>query len=156
MKLNNTLYSKDNGIARVIINRPEARNALDISTRAELRSDNSVRLAIITGAGEEAFISGADVGMFKEATPVTIEEHTSTLGQALYTSIENLDIPVIAIAGSLGTEVEALYDSIGSIFGTVRSPQALSQVLSEAEGNLTRTARNIAATLAMGNKLSLK
>ena len=66
------------------------------------------------------------------------------------------DIPVIAIAGSLGTEVEALYDTIGGIFGTVRSPQALSQVLSEAEGNLTRTARNIAATLVMGNKLSLK
>ncbi|MFT6987752.1 MAG: glycerate kinase [Psychromonas sp.] len=66
------------------------------------------------------------------------------------------DIPVIAIAGSLGTEVEALYNTIGSIFGTVRSPQALDQVLSEAEGNLTRTARNIAATLAMGNKLSLK
>ena len=66
------------------------------------------------------------------------------------------DIPIIAIAGSLGTEVEALYDTIGSIFGTVRSPQALPQVLNEAEGNLTRTARNIAATLAMGNKLSLK
>ncbi|MGB5446044.1 MAG: glycerate kinase [Psychromonas sp.] len=66
------------------------------------------------------------------------------------------DIPVIAIAGSLGTEVEALYNTIGSIFGTVRSPQPLAQVLSEAEGNLTRTARNIAATLAMGNKLSLK
>jgi glycerate kinase len=65
-------------------------------------------------------------------------------------------IPVIAIAGSLGSEVEALYDTIGSIFGTVRSPQALAQVLSEAEGNLTRTAKNIAATLLMGNKLSLK
>ena len=66
------------------------------------------------------------------------------------------DIPVIAIAGSLGTEAEALYDTIGSIFGTVRSPQQLPQVLTEAEANLTRTARNIAATLAMGNQLSLK
>ena len=65
-------------------------------------------------------------------------------------------IPVIAIAGSLGTEVDALYDSMGSIFGTVRSPQSLPQVLDEADKNLTRTARNVAATLAMGNKLSLK
>lgn len=65
-------------------------------------------------------------------------------------------IPVIAIAGSLGTEVEALYDKIGSIFGTVRSPQPLAQVLSEAQGNLTRTARNIAATLLIGNQLSIK
>ncbi len=65
-------------------------------------------------------------------------------------------IPVIAIAGSLGTEVDALYDSMGSIFGTVRSPQSLPQVLDEANKNLTRTARNVAATLAMGNKLSIK
>jgi glycerate kinase len=66
------------------------------------------------------------------------------------------NIPVIAIAGSLGSEVEALYDTIGSIFGTVRSPQPLVQVLSEAEDNLTRTARNIAATLLIGNQLSIK
>jgi len=65
-------------------------------------------------------------------------------------------IPVISIAGSLGAEVDALYDTMGSIFGTVRSPQSLAQVLNEADENLTRTARNIAATLAMGNKLSIK
>ena len=66
------------------------------------------------------------------------------------------NIPVLAIAGSLGTEVEALYDSIGSIFGTVRSPQALPQVLTEAEKNLIRTARNIAATLLIGNQIALE
>ncbi len=66
------------------------------------------------------------------------------------------NIPVIAIAGSLGTKVEALYDNINSIFGTVRSPQKLPQVLTEAEANLTRTARNIAATLLIGNRLPLK
>jgi glycerate kinase len=65
-------------------------------------------------------------------------------------------ISVIAIAGSLGTEVEGLYENIGSIFGTVRSAQPLAQVLSEAEGNLTRTARNIAATLLIGNEIYLK
>jgi len=65
-------------------------------------------------------------------------------------------IPVISIAGSLGAEVDALYDTMGSIFGTVRSPQSLAQVLNEADKNLTRTARNVAATLAMGNKLSIK
>lgn len=69
---------------------------------------------------------------------------------------QDRSIPVIAIAGSLGTEVEALYENIGSIFGTVRSPQPLSQVLSEAEVNLTRTARNIAATLLIGNEIYLK
>lgn len=65
-------------------------------------------------------------------------------------------IPTIGIAGSLGTEVEALYGEMSSLFGTVRSPQALSKVLQEAELNLTRTARNIAATLRLGHTISIK
>jgi len=67
-----------------------------------------------------------------------------------------LGIPVIAIAGSLGAEVEQLYSVINSIFGSVRSPQPLNQVFSEASENLTRTARNIAATLAIGNQLPIQ
>jgi len=62
-------------------------------------------------------------------------------------------IATIGIAGSLGTDVDDLYGEMSCIFGTVRSPQKLSQVLTEAETNLTRTARNIAATLKLGNQL---
>ncbi|WP_417696411.1 glycerate kinase [Psychromonas sp.] len=69
---------------------------------------------------------------------------------------EKLGIPVIAIAGSLGTEVDQLYSVINSIFGSVRSPQSLNQVFSEASENLTRTARNIASTLAIGNQLPIQ
>jgi len=65
-------------------------------------------------------------------------------------------IPTIGIAGSLGTDVDDLYGEMNSVFGTVRSPQKLSQVLVEAETNLTRTARNIAATLRLGNQLLIK
>ncbi|MCK8084149.1 glycerate kinase [Vibrio sp. 1CM8B] len=65
-------------------------------------------------------------------------------------------IPTIGIAGSLGTEVEALYGEMNSLFGTVRSPQTLEKVLQEADINLTRTARNIAATLRLGHKISQK
>ncbi|EGQ7901759.1 glycerate kinase [Vibrio alginolyticus] len=63
------------------------------------------------------------------------------------------DVPVIAIAGSLGTDIHKLYSHIDSVFGSVRSPQSLSQVLIEAEANLIRTARNIAATLKLGKTL---
>lgn len=59
-------------------------------------------------------------------------------------------IPVIGIAGSLGTEVEELYTMIDSTFATVRSPQRLDQVLKQASSNVIRTARNIAATLKLG------
>ncbi|MEF1279100.1 glycerate kinase [Vibrio fortis] len=62
-------------------------------------------------------------------------------------------IPTIGIAGSLGTEVDELYSAMGVLFGTVRSPQPLEQVLKEAEINLTRTARNIAATLKLGSTI---
>lgn len=64
-------------------------------------------------------------------------------------------IPVISIAGSLGTEVDALYSAMDCIFGTVRAPQTLPQVLNEAEENLTKTARNIAAALLVGNQISM-
>jgi len=64
-------------------------------------------------------------------------------------------IPTLAIAGSLGSEVEGLYSEICSVFGSVRSPQDLPQVLREAEQNLTRTARNVAATLQLGSVLQL-
>ena len=66
---------------------------------------------------------------------------------------QKLNIPTIGIAGSLGQDVEKLYGSMSSLFGTVRSPQSLDQVLSEANQNLTRTARNIAATLKLGGQI---
>ena len=62
-------------------------------------------------------------------------------------------IPVIGIAGSLGKEIDELYNVVDSTFGTVRSPQPLEQVLTEAGDNLTRTARNIAATLKVGAQI---
>lgn len=66
---------------------------------------------------------------------------------------QKLNIPTIGIAGSLGKDVERLYGSMSSLFGTVRSPQSLDQVLSEASQNLTRSARNIAATLKLGGQI---
>lgn len=65
-----------------------------------------------------------------------------------------LDIPVIAIAGSNGRDLTPLYSKMNAVFDSVRSPQALPQVLAEAEANVIRTARNIAATLRLGQQLS--
>ena len=88
---------------------------------------------VITGEGQ------MDNQTLQGKTPYGIAKRASLQG-----------IPTIGIAGSLGTEVEALYGEMSSLFGTVRSPQLLNQVLKEAEVNLTRTARNIAATLKLG------
>ena len=106
MEYKNIIYEKDKekGIVKLTINRPEARNALNAATRQDIRNaiegiekDGDVRVVIITGAGEKAFISGADITAFKEATPITIEETASTLGQQLLSDIENLSVPVIAM-----------------------------------------------------------
>ena len=106
MKFESIIYEKDKekGIVKLTINRPEVRNALNAATRQEIRTaigeiekDEDVRVVIITGAGEKAFISGADITAFKDATPIMMEESASTLGQQLFSDIENLSVPVIAM-----------------------------------------------------------
>lgn len=59
--------------------------------------------------------------------------------------------PVIAIAGSVGADADALYEhGIDAVFGTVPGPSSLEQALADAAVNVERTARNIAAMLRMG------
>ena len=106
MEYTNLIYKYDetSGIARLSINRPQVKNALNKNTRKEIRTivdslknDYSVKVLIITGAGQDSFVSGADVLDFKDAKPIDIEEYASTLGQQLFTDIENLPMPVIAM-----------------------------------------------------------
>ena len=106
MEFENIIYGKDKekGIVKLTINRPEVRDALNTATRQEIRNaideiekDGDVRVVIITGAGEKAFVSGADITAFKDATPIVMEESASTLGQQLFSNIENLSVPVIAM-----------------------------------------------------------
>ena len=65
------LYEKRNGIAYLTFNRPQVRNALNPEAFCRLAdawqdyaADDSLRVAIITGAGERAFTAGADLGTF--------------------------------------------------------------------------------------------
>lgn len=102
--MKNIIYEGEKGIVKVTINRPEVRNALNMAVRQELREvvaeidkDKDIRVVIITGGGDRAFISGADITEFREATPMMIEDYVSTLGQQLYTDIENIRVPVIAM-----------------------------------------------------------
>ena len=105
MEFKNIIYVKEKGIAKITINRPEVRNALNMSTRQDIRNaiedikvDKSIRVAIITGAGDKAFISGADINEFKGVSPITMEEQrASKLGMQLNSDIENLPVPVIAM-----------------------------------------------------------
>jgi enoyl-CoA hydratase/carnithine racemase len=102
LTLANVLYEKSNGIARVIINRPKVLNALNTPTWADLRTvfenardDDRVRGIILTGAGDKAFIAGADISELAQAGAFQAEE-SSRFGQAVLELIENLGKPVVA------------------------------------------------------------
>ena len=98
----NLLYETRDSIALITINRPAVRNALNAKTVAELgeafrrvKSDNSVRVAILTGAGDKAFVAGADINELAVQTPVE-GRNFSLAGQAVLDAIETLGKPVIA------------------------------------------------------------
>lgn len=101
-KLDNLLYEKRGGIAYVTLNRPKVLNALNTSTWKDLRTafedardDATVRGVILTGAGDKAFIAGADIGELAHASALDAER-SSRFGQAVLELVENLGKPVIA------------------------------------------------------------
>jgi enoyl-CoA hydratase/carnithine racemase len=100
--LENLLYEKKGGIAYVTLNRPKVLNALNHATWEDLRAafedardDAEVRGVILTGAGDKAFIAGADIGELARVTAVEAEQ-SSSYGQDVLNLVENLGKPVIA------------------------------------------------------------
>ena len=104
MEFKNILLKKEGELGIITINRPEQRNALDLDTRKEMlqalqdiRKDNSLKVLIITGAGDKAFAAGADIHVLKGMKPAECFEFFEKFSHKLYDEIENLEIPVIAM-----------------------------------------------------------
>jgi enoyl-CoA hydratase/carnithine racemase len=98
----NIQYEKKGAIAYVTVNRPKVLNALNMATMKELhaafttvRDDAEVRVAILTGSGEKAFIAGADISELATQDAVMGKEYAQR-GQAVLDLIENCGKPVIA------------------------------------------------------------
>jgi enoyl-CoA hydratase/carnithine racemase len=98
----NLLYETRGGIAYITVNRPAVRNALNSATIHELkaafeqaRQNDEVRVVILTGAGDKAFVAGADINELARLTPVEGQEY-ALAGQAVFDFIERLGKPVIA------------------------------------------------------------
>jgi enoyl-CoA hydratase len=90
------------GIAHVTVNRPQKLNALNhkaiqelIDCFEQIREASEMRGAILTGAGEKAFVAGADINELAALTPADARQ-TALQGQALMNLIENLGKPVVA------------------------------------------------------------
>lgn len=102
MSVDNLLLDRDGAVAVLTINRPQVLNALNAPTvdalrRAalDLKHDPDVRVVILTGAGEKAFVAGADINELAVQRPVDGQEHARR-GQHVFDLIENLGKPVIA------------------------------------------------------------
>ena len=96
------LLERRGRVAVITINRPQKLNALNIQTRAEgaaaldeLRDDNEIRVVVITGAGEKAFVAGADIAEFEGRTAVT--QRDVMTARSLFTAVDTFPKPVIAM-----------------------------------------------------------
>jgi enoyl-CoA hydratase len=102
MAFENILVERDEATAIVTINRAKVLNALNTRTLDELgraileiKQDDSVRVVILTGAGERSFVAGADINELAVQTPTSGRKH-ALAGQHVFDLIENLGKPVIA------------------------------------------------------------
>jgi enoyl-CoA hydratase len=102
MQFNNVLYVADGAVATVTINRPKALNALNQETLEEmlrcfreLAQNQAVRVVIVTGGGDKAFVAGADIAFMEKLSPLAARCF-AMLGQQVLSTIENVPQPVIA------------------------------------------------------------
>ena len=102
MAYRNVLTEDRGAIRTITINRPDKLNALNRETIGELalafeqaRHDDAIRVIVLAGAGEKAFVAGADISELAALSPIEARER-SRQGQALMRKVEMLGKPVIA------------------------------------------------------------
>src|SRR6266550_8481286 len=102
MPFDNLLVEREAGVAILTIQRPQRLNALDARTLDELRQavldlqhDHAIRCIILTGAGEKAFVAGADINELSADAPEAARRR-AIAGQQVFDLIERLGKPVIA------------------------------------------------------------
>jgi enoyl-CoA hydratase len=102
MTFETLLVERDGATLLVTINRPKVLNALNAATMRELHqvmrdaaADADVKAIVLTGAGEKAFVAGADINELSVLTPAQGQQH-AIAGQGVFDTIEHLGKPVIA------------------------------------------------------------
>ena len=102
MNYENIIFSFENRIAKIIINRPNKLNALNKKTKLELKNifsfiktSNEIDIIIITGSGEKAFIAGTDIEELKVLNKISGKKFAIE-GENVFREIQNLGKPVIA------------------------------------------------------------
>jgi len=120
MEYKNILFSVEDGIATIAFNRPKAMNAMNGETMEELydaasvcKKDSAVKALILTGAGEKAFVAGADIAQMQNMKPADILSFME-LGHETMRLIETMPKPSIAAVNGYalggGTEITMACD----------------------------------------------
>ena len=109
----NILADIEGRVATLTINRPDKRNALNAATRAQfieamgqLETNDEVRVVVVTGAGEKAFVAGADITEFADRSPM--DQFAVMRRRTVYEAVDQFPKPVIAAINGycLGTGCE--------------------------------------------------
>ncbi|MER1955085.1 short-chain-enoyl-CoA hydratase [Desemzia incerta] len=134
LEYNTLLLEKKNGIGTLTINRPKNLNALNKEVLEELtqvlkaiEKDEDIHVLIVTGAGEKAFVAGADIKEMKDKNAIEGRDF-STLGNAAFSQLENLRQPTIAAVNGFalggGCELAMSCDiRIGSVNAKFGQPE---------------------------------
>ncbi len=174
MSFKNIILEVENGIATIFFNRPKALNALNNALFDELdialdqvEANTDIRVLILTGSGDKAFVAGADISELVKMNPLQAK-YFSRKGQKVFSKIESLPIPAIAAVNgfALGGGSEAamacdfIYASEKALFGLPEITLGLipgfggTQRLARLVGNnkakeLVFTGKNISAQKAL-------
>ncbi|WP_457552301.1 enoyl-CoA hydratase-related protein [Desulfobacula sp.] len=158
MSFENIILEVNTSIATIFFNRPKALNALNNALFDELdialdqvKNNSDIRVLILTGTGDKAFVAGADIAELVKMNPLEGKSF-SRKGQKVFSKIEDLPIPAIAAVNgfALGGGLEAalgcdfIYASDKAIFGL---PE-ITLGLIPGFGGTQRLARRIGETLA--------
>jgi enoyl-CoA hydratase len=120
MDYKNILFTVEEGVAMVTFNRPKALNAMNSETMGELadavhtcRADDAIKALILTGAGDRAFVAGADIAQMQNFRPQEVVSFME-LGHETLRQIETMPKPVIAAVNGFalggGTEISLACD----------------------------------------------
>ena len=123
MEYTNIIYQIDNNIAVITFNRPKALNALNKALLSELttaldeiRKNQDIRVLILTGAGEKAFVAGADITELAQSLDAIQAKHFAEIGHQVMNRLQELPIPVIAAVNGFalggGSEIALACDFI--------------------------------------------
>jgi enoyl-CoA hydratase len=159
MAFENLLWSVQDGVGVVTVNRPKSLNALDSRTVQELaqvveaaRSDASLRALVVTGAGDKAFVAGADIAQMSGLSAIE-GRRFADLGHRALAALEALDIPTLAAVNGfalgggceLALACDLVYASEKARFG---QPEVNLGII-PGFGGTQRLARRVGAMRAM-------